>query len=141
MDCLFNLIALLRAVQVVHHHAHWTTRGPSFVGDHELFGELYTAIDPQFDSLAEKAIAEYGPEVVDMERQLGEMLACVSKWNEIGDLVERSLAAEDGLQKAIATYRRMLEEKDELPLWLDNFLAQLADDHKTAVYKLQQRNG
>ena len=37
---LTNLLALLRAARESHHTGHWTVKGASFVGDHELLGEL-----------------------------------------------------------------------------------------------------
>ena len=139
MDQLFELIALLRAAQVSHHHAHWTTKGPSFVGDHELFGELYQAIDPEFDTLAEKAVSMYGPKVVDPCAQLTHMYGCMKEWEKESNLVSRAILVERTLQIAFKTYIGELNKANELPIGVDNFIRQLADSHERALYKLGQR--
>jgi hypothetical protein len=47
--------------------------------------------------------------------------------------------AELAIQDGISAARQTLQEQGRLSLGMDNFLAQLADDHETALYKLRQR--
>ncbi len=135
---LSRMIALLRAVQIIHHTAHWQTAGASFYGDHLLFERLYSSIGEEFDGLAEKAVAYGGPGCVDAAAQVGMIAELVAT---IGgtDLVRKSLAAEQAVQDEIEECRAALEAAGELPLGLDNFLQGLADSHETAIYLLQQR--
>lgn len=137
---LQNLLAMLRAVQIVHHTAHWQTKGPTFAADHALYGELYSAIDDEFDTLAEKIVAMYGVDAVDMVDQLARITTVVKRAKEIdSDLPKRSLAVEEGLQTVLEAVRDYLRKEKELSMGMDNFLQGIADSHETAVYKLKQR--
>jgi DNA-binding ferritin-like protein len=135
---LSRMIALLRAVQIIHHTAHWQTAGVTFYGDHLLFERLYSGITEEFDGLAEKAVAYCGVGAVDAAAQVG-MIAEVIATVTGTDIVRKSLAAEQAVQDEIEECRAALEAAGELPLGLDNFLQGLADSHETAIYLLQQR--
>jgi len=131
---------MLRAVQIVHHTAHWQTKGPSFAGDHELFAELYSAIDKEFDALAEKIVAKYGGQAVDSVDQLRRISTVVARADESSnDLVQRSLNVEEGLQTVLESVRDYLRKEKELSMGMDNFLQGIADSHDTPIYKLKQR--
>jgi len=137
MDHLFDLLAILRAAGVSHQHAHWTSKGCNFYGDHLLFERIYTPIADQVDGLAEKAVQKYGPKVVDPCAQLEQMRHFMEMWEKEKDLVGRALLVEHGIQYCISTARHKLGK--DLSIGLDNFLAQLADDHETPLYLLGQR--
>lgn len=139
MQCLSNLLAMLRAAQASHHHGHWVTKGSTFYGDHLLFEKLYTAIEEEIDSLAEKAVQQFGDKTVELVPQFEDITACLQKWTEEGDLFKRALLVEKTLQVAIEDYRQELKDSGYLSIGLDNFLAQLADSHETALYLLGQR--
>lgn len=137
---LQNLLAMLRAAQIVHHNAHWQTSGPSFVGDHSLFAELYEAIDDEYDTLAEKMIVMCGVDCVDAVPQLKLITTVVTRAvDATADLPKRSLMIEEGLQTVLEAVRDLLKKEGELDIGMDNFLQGLADSHQTAVYKLTQR--
>lgn len=137
---LQNLLAMLRATQIVHHTAHWQTKGPSFVGDHSLFAELYGAIDDEYDTLAEKMVAMYGIEIVDMVDQLTRISTVAKRARESDrDLMRRSLNIEEGLQTVLEAVRDGLRSEKELSMGMDNFLQGIADSHESAIYKLKQR--
>lgn len=139
---LQNLLAMLRATQIVHHTAHWQVKGPSFVGDHALFAELYAAIDKEYDALAEKIVAKYGVEAVDAIDQLAKITTVVKRAKETDhDLMRRSLAVEEGLQVVLDAVRKHMQKEEQLSIGMDNFLQGIADSHETAVYKLTQRVG
>lgn len=138
---LLNLLALLRAAQLVHHTAHWQTRGATFYADHQLFARLYGDVLEEADGLAEKLVYLLGPEAVDALDQVVRLHAAVRKAVEVSpDLVQRSYALEMSLQAAIAAAREGLAAEGKLPLGLDNYLAGLADAHETACYLLRQRS-
>ena len=137
---LQNLLAMLRAVQIVHHTAHWQTKGPTFAGDHKLYAKLYAAIDDEYDTLAEKMVAKYGVDVVDATDQLRKISTVVSRAVESdSDLPKRSLNCEVGLQSVLEAVRDYLRQEKQLSMGMDNFLQGLADSHESAVYKLKQR--
>jgi DNA-binding ferritin-like protein len=135
---LSRLVALLRAVQIIHHTAHWQTAGATFYGDHLLFERLYTGITEEFDGLAEKAVAYCGVGSVDAPGQAAQILEVIATVTGT-DLVRKSLTAEQAVQDEIEECRAVLEAAGELPLGLDNYLQGLADSHETAIYLLGQR--
>lgn len=137
MEQLFDLLAILRAAGVSHQFAHWTTKGCNFYGDHLLFERIYAPIADQVDGLAEKAVQKYGPKVVDPCAQLEQMHHFIEMWDKERDLIGRALLVEHGIQHCITVARQKLGK--EMGLGLDNFLAQLADDHETPLYLLGQR--
>jgi DNA-binding ferritin-like protein len=47
---------LYRAAQFYAHHCHLVAHGPTFLQDHEWFGELYPAYETAFDRLMEQMI-------------------------------------------------------------------------------------
>lgn len=139
MDQLFEVIALLRAAEVVHQHAHWVTRGPSFVGDHSLFADLYKPLNEQYDTLAQKAVMLFGDGAVNPVEQMQHVHNCVAEFCKEPDLIQRSLDVERELQAVFKTAVTELEGKHELPMGLDNFLRGLADSHEDGLYQLRQR--
>ena len=130
---LQSLLGLLRAMFISHHTSHLIVSGPAFYAQHGMFNDFYTGVVGDIDGLAEKMVAMYGPGVVDPIHSL----KLAGKW--LGDWphekpLEAALQAENELQQAI----KDLRATDKLDIGLDNFLCQLADDHQTNIYKLQQ---
>ena len=137
---LQNLLAMLRAAQIVHHNAHWQTSGPSFNGDHAMYAALYGAIDDEYDTLAEKMVVMCGVDCVDAVPQLKLITTVVTRAVEAtDDLPKRSLMIEEGLQTVLEAVRSYLDKEKELDMGMDNFLQGLADSHQKAVYMLTQR--
>lgn len=137
---LQNLLAMLRATQIVHHNAHWQVSGPTFNGDHSMYAGLYEAIDDEYDTLAEKMVVLYGASSVDAIPQLKLITTVVTRAVQATDnLPQRSLAVEEGLQTVLEAVRDHLDKEDELDMGMDNFLQGLADSHQKAVYMLTQR--
>jgi DNA-binding ferritin-like protein len=137
---LQNLLAMLRAVQIVHHTAHWQVRGEEFYGDHLLFERLYSSIDDEFDTLAEKIVAMYGSDAVGAADQIKRIANVVERaCDTTSDLHKRSLMVEEGLQTVLEAVRDHMRKENALSMGMDNFLQGLGDKHETAVYLLQQR--
>lgn len=133
------LLAYLRAAQQAHWTAHWQAQGSSFYGDHLLFERLYSALSGEIDTLAEKLVAKYGAEAVDLSKQMASVADLGSKWGQEPNLVARAFLIEEDLQGAIESVMGLTDEASELSLGLENFLGQLADSHETALYLLGQR--
>lgn len=134
-----TLLAYLHAAYQNHWTAHWQSKGSNFYADHELFGRLYGSFPGEIDGLAEKMVAMYGTESVDLVQQTRMQAAFAAKWAEEPDLVARAYMVEEGLQDAITNTVDALDESEELTLGMDNFLAGLADSHETPLYLLGQR--
>lgn len=136
---LQTLLALLRAMQLMHHTAHWQVKGPSFVGDHALFGDLYSELLEEADGLAEKMVYMFGEDVVSADDQLTRLMSICRTSLEQKDLFQRALHMEEWLQKVIEGVRSALEAEMLMNNGLENYLQGLADTHQTACFKLKQR--
>lgn len=136
---LAPLLALLRAAHLSHWTTHWTVEGTAFFADHQLFDQLYNALPGEIDTLAEKSVFLLGADVVDLKEQLALMLECSQYWLTERNLYTRALLVENDIQEAIKAAKKTLADNNMLSLGLDNFLAQMADDHEKAKYLLGQR--
>ena len=137
MKLLQNLLALLRAQNWLHHTAHWQAGGPDAYQLHLLFERLYTALPEQYDALAEKMVAAYGPDSVDPKTIMVGSLQWLIEWTS-GDPLATAIASENDLQAVIRLTYDALKSAGQLPTGLDDYLLALADDHDTHVYLLGQ---
>lgn len=138
-ETLPDILAALRALHWVHWTAHWQASGASAYGDHLLFARLYEGIVPEIDGLAEKIVAQYGPEGVGVRDSITRTFGQLQGWSGESGLVESAIQAERAFQKRLAVVYAMLEDAGELTLGLDNFLQGIADTHETHIFLLQQR--
>jgi len=69
-----ELLSLLRAMQLFAHSAHLLCKTQSFLQDHELFGDIYSEVEGDFDGVAERIIGLYGEDSL----QLQSLIASVS---------------------------------------------------------------
>jgi DNA-binding ferritin-like protein len=135
----------LRALSLTHQAHHWQSRGDPFYGDHQMFERLYRAIEPEIDSVAERAVGAGGPENVDLVAQLEHALRLVRSQGSVStiptqsDLARRSLAAELGFLRCLDLAVESMHECGTLTRGTDNLLAGVEDVHEGHVYLLKQR--
>jgi len=135
-----RLLAFMKAMHWIHWTNHWQVRGIPYYGDHLLFERLYEAMQDEIDTLAEKLVAGYGEYIVDSQEQSA-LTAQMILWatDTEGDLYERALYIEQVLQGMLKEIFSLMEERDELSLGMNDYLAALANAHETNIYLLQQR--
>jgi len=137
---LASVAVALRAVYLMHQAAHWQAKGPSFVGDHKLFGKLYSATLSEVDMVAERAVGLGDPILVcplkssQFALELLEAFGRECDVPEPDKLVQLSLEAERGLLQVIDSAL-----KGDMSEGAKNLLQGVADSHETHVYLLQQR--
>jgi DNA-binding ferritin-like protein len=137
---LASVAVTLRAVYLMHQAAHWQTKGPSFVGDHKLFGDLYSATLDEIDMVSERAVGLGDPLLVcplktsQLALELLEAFGRECDVPEPDKLVQLSLEAERALLQVIASAM-----KGDMTDGTQNLLQGVADKHETHVYLLQQR--
>lgn len=137
MNALTGFLALLRAAQFSHHTSHWLAKGQTFEADHQLFSDLYTAIGPEFDSLAESVVFLYGDGAVDEQAQIRQMAGMLEKWSAIPDRIARAIEVERAIEDGVTF---IVNGAENPGVALDNFLRQIADSHRKARYRLQRRS-
>ena len=138
-------IAWLRVLEIWFHHAHWTTKGNTYYGDHLLFERIYNDVSELVDPVAEKAVAMCGESVADTHmcsKLVAEMLCAYpspSRANEATMIAATGLAlVKDYLETLSETYKK-LKETGDLTLGLDDMLMSHANKLEEFEYLLKQR--
>jgi DNA-binding ferritin-like protein len=144
-NIFLGLLATLRSNYLWFHGAHHVTRGPSFVGDHKLYSKIYEQYLAHYDTLAEKSIVLLGERIADPIVVTGAAMQVLSSQPAPSTLsptaiASAGLAIENALLARLTKSRLELQAASRLSLALDNFMAQVADDHETWVYQLSQRS-
>jgi len=156
IDSLRELLSSLQAARLFYHSVHWRVRGSSFYGDHLLFQRLYEGegggpnLDDQIDALAEKMVAKYGPQSVQISSYKIDSITQPSLIAKIEYALEDSggksdcpfrqaIEMEKSIQNIIRYSYNELKNNDSLSLGMDDFLMSLASERETAMYLLKQR--
>jgi hypothetical protein len=135
---LQHLLGLLRAQIWNYQESHWQTRGSAYYGNHLLFQRLYESVADQIDTLAEKMVGTYGPEVVSAAHVSPKFQKFVARWIQVPCLHERGLLSENDFQDVTRKCYDRLKGLGELSLGMDDFLMSIASDHETNQYLLRQ---
>lgn len=131
------VLAILRAQSVLYQTAHWQVSGPESYSDHLLYERLYGGLSEEIDALAEKMVAHGGPQAVDAVLLEGIVKTLVDFLAKETLLAKRMLISESGLIKLLEEISGP-ESENSLPVGVENFLNELADNHETHVYLLKQ---
>jgi len=138
-------IAWLRVLEIWFHHAHWTTRGATYYGDHLLFERIYNGVSELGDPLAEKAVAMCGVGVADTHmcsKLMAEMLCSYpspSRAEEATMIAATGLAlVKDYLETLDETYKK-IKGMGAMSMGLDDLLMSHANKLEEFVYLLKHR--
>ena len=134
---LQDVLAVLRAQAWLYHTSHWQTMGPNFFGQHLLFERLYYGLPDQYDALAEKSVALFGPQAVEPLAAISAAASLLKEWVN-SDHVAAGLVSE---APAHGRHRHGPESRrrQRRPAKLLAGLGRRA--HQTNVYLLQQVSG
>lgn len=135
---LQRLLGALRAVHWSHWTSHWQVKGMPFYGDHIMFERMYTAVAQEIDTLAEKIVADFGPDAVEPLAQIAETHNILDDLRASGP-VARGLLAEELVQTALKGAYDALKKEGCMSLGMDDFLMATANAHDTHLYLLRQR--
>ena len=137
--------AMLRALAIIHQHAHWTSKHDTYYGDHLLFDRLYNGVSDHVDKAAEKSIGLFGIQSLDLKTHIDTIESFVNDSMKKGDedsengLAERSLAAEESFLDFSKKLYDSLKSSNKMTLGLDDLIMSIASEHETFVYLLKQR--
>lgn len=142
-SALFDLIVLLRTLNLGYHHAHVNTKGRAYYGDHLLLQRLYTGNGgpnpiTEIDGLMEQWKRLYPQSMLDPAAMAVAVAhAAQPLARKSGEAAMRALLEmERTLERRIANVLKSWPGEDA---GLDNFLQGIADQHATNIYLLQQR--
>lgn len=136
LQLLINLATYLRSMQLYYHNCHNMTKGSSFVGDHNLFGELYPELENQYDSLVERiiGISDQPLNLFEMNSKSGLLMKNLPQQMSNDDMFRNGLNFEKQLI-------RLCEEIDKsgFSSGTRQLVGDLANSAEMRVYKLKQR--
>ena len=143
--CMSEHASVLQALRAWFHAAHHVTRGTGFNGDHNLYAEIYEAMQSYYDVVVEKSIGIAGCE--DVATPLNTMTKACTILGAYPNPVEMtSLSLASSGHKLLQDYHDFLEEIDgmleqsgSLSLGLNDFHASTSSSVETFLYKLGQR--
>ena len=137
---LGRLLGILRAQHLLFWTSHWQAKGGHFYGDHLLFERLYgDELQGEIDGLAEKMVAYFGVESVNLMSQMRLILPWVRRWEGSSSIMETGLMAEKDFQFVVEGVYNSIDDTEDMTLGLDDFLMSMANRHETSEYLLGQR--
>jgi DNA-binding ferritin-like protein len=139
LEILQHVLALLRVIHLSHWTSHWQVKGTAFYGDHQLLDRLYNSLPEEIDTLAEKMVAEFGADAVDIEDQLPRFIEVATPMKKGASPIQRALVYEELLQQELRKAYDALKSMEGLSLGLDDFIMSTANAHETNLYLMRQR--
>ena len=116
-------IAWLRVLEIWFHHAHWSTRGETYYGDHLLFERIYNSVTELIKLVAEMLCSYPSP----------------SRAEEATMIAATGLAlVKDYLETLDETYKK-IKGMGAMSMGLDDLLMSHANKLEEFVYLLKQR--
>jgi DNA-binding ferritin-like protein len=134
LSSMLHLWSTLRAAHHLYWTLHWQAKGPSFQGDHTLFGGLYQERAEEIDKLAELIAAHYGSAQLDPLRAWAAAQACIEELVGVGSpvaIAEKVLAAVEDCNEASLD--------GAYPAGTTNLVSDIGTKNLMALYKLKQR--
>jgi DNA-binding ferritin-like protein len=140
MQKLLDLAIQTRAMQIFYHSCHNLVARSVFFSDHEAFAGFYGAMDSTYDSIIERGIGLYGPEIADITTimkgvygKIKGLPCCQAKENK--EFFEASLPLENELNQKL----NECIKAEGLSEGTKNLLEDIADKCEVRIYKIKQR--
>lgn len=133
-------IAFLRALYLFYQNAHWQSNGPGSYSNHLMFQRLYENVLEAIDDIAEKSIALFDNEILDLSKQNEMIFKILSKYSiKSNDFVITGIEFEKAFQDVAIRIMNELKEQNKLSKGLENkILGQLDSSENPRCYLLKQ---
>jgi len=131
-DPLQPLAIHLRAMQFLYHNFHHLVSGVSFFSDHKFFGNSYSEMESNYDSVVENIIG-FGS-TIDLNTLQYDAVKMMVDLSSDEDFFGSSLIAENQLQSLIEDI-----SKEQLYQGTINLIGAIAETSKSRIYKIKQR--
>lgn len=134
-----ELICLLRAMQLYAHSCHNLVKGQGFHSDHAFFGDVYSDIEGDFDSVVERSIGLYGDAHMNLQECLSSVMSKLADAPSVGAesnkvYYEHQLKMEDKLTGLI----KQIIAAGVSP-GTEQLIGNIADKSEMRKYKIKQR--
>ena len=133
-------LGMTEALQIIHHSHHWETQGPVYFADHQLFAQLYLAMDAQIDQIGERVVGlSKEPKLVNYFSRMKVKHNFLETCTTPDPYMVVSLAAEKAYVHIGGKIMDKFKEEGLLTKGLEQMLGNILDVHETHVYLLNQR--
>jgi DNA-binding ferritin-like protein len=129
---LIQLATLYRVINLYTHHAHNLTKGATFIPDHNLFNDIYSAADGYYDDVIERYIGT-NDDNINLLTILAETQKILSKTDQ--NFLKTTLTL---LQHSISKLDTLCKSPT-LSQGTINLLQGQADSIEVFIYKLKRR--
>jgi DNA-binding ferritin-like protein len=119
-------------MQFLYHNFHNLASGPSFFSDHAFFGDSYSAIESNYDSVIEIVIGDGN--IPDLKLLHFNAVKIMAELNSEDNFFNSGLVAEKTLQSLIESI-----SKENIDQGTTNLIGAIAESSKTRTYKIKQR--
>lgn len=136
IQMLINVATYLRCMQLYYHNCHNMTKGSSFVGDHNLLGELYPQLEGQYDDTVERimGLSDEPLNLVDLNAKAATMLKSVPQQMSNDEMFKLGLSFERELIKLCEQV-----DKGGFSSGTRQLIGDQANAAEMRIYKLKQR--
>lgn len=141
----FSYVSYLRAAYVWFHSAHHASSGTSFAGDHiSLYPKIYGFFASIVDEVIEKGIAQTSIELACPQEQLAaatQIICCYPSPAAVSPtaIAATGLTMVNDMLQFLDNQFKLLEERSNLSLGLDDMIMSHANQIEGFVYMLKQR--
>lgn len=138
---MFELICTLRASQLFLHQAHLLAKGVVFMQDHEMLGDMYSALESDFDALSEELIGLGGENQLKLQAVMVKVVEKLSNVPSVGVKENKEFfKTQLEFEKSICSQVEQLC-KTELGQGTKQLLGDIAKTSNSRQYKIKRRIG
>lgn len=127
-------------MQLVAHQAHHLVSGPSFVGDHKLFEQIYKELDEEYDTVAERVVSHFSPDHLNLAHILMGVTQVLEQLPSLNDMKDNTPMFQlmDHMEKTLCMYCAEASQSG-LTLGSANMLSNICDRSEIRQYKILGR--
>lgn len=139
-ESLLKLSAYLLAMKLCYHNAHHVASRISFFADHEAFGDFYSQLDDDYDSVVERMIGLYSSDLANLQKILSLVSPLINNFpsNSTPDnssLFSFMLNTENGLVNQVELICKSPECKESTK----QLISEIGNKAEMRIYKIKQR--
>ena len=136
---MISILVHLRAMQLTSHHAHNLVSRAVFFQDHEFFGDVYSAVESDYDSVIERIIGLQGESQLALPAILSAVAAKIANAPGVG--VKENKIFFQYLQQQEKELCQLVEVacKNGVSQGVIQTLGTIAEKSEIRQYKIKQR--
>lgn len=137
---MYELICTFRAAQLYLHQAHLLAKGSLFLQDHEFLGELYAAMESDFDAVSERLIGMGGESQFNLQEMMKKVVEKLASYPSTNVKENKEYFIKQlEIEKSICDQVNALCKQHAENQGLVQLLGDCANRSQIRVYKISRR--